>query len=172
MQKSNFKGRETVKTHFDKKEESFGRLKREIGVVVETTRPIFERDDGRESKGSKQVDIIFVRGRGRLAVTVEEAKWMREQLDEALHAGADAERVVQEERAAWEAERAQSTEQWKQDLQSTPGGKGRGTRRTGKTERKKKKGKAGEAYHRSKKAEKSQRSREERNRMQSSGGKR
>lgn len=172
MQKSNFKGRETVKTHFNKKEESFGRLKREVGVVVETTRPIFERDDGRESKGSKQVDIIFVRGRGRLAVTVEEATWMRDQLNEAIEAGCEAEKVVKEERAAWEAERAQSTDQWKRDLQSAPSSKGRGTRRTGKTERKKKKGKAGEAYHRAKKAEKSRRSKEERNQMQSTGGKR
>ena len=152
-QKSNFKGRETVQRHFTQKESEFGRLQREIGVLVETTRPVFEKDDGNgERKGSKHVDVVFVRGRGKLSITVEEAKWIRAQLDAAIDAGEQAETVLGEEHVAWKEQRQEAR---------GPRGDGGPMRRTGKTARKKRAGKAGEAYHRTRKAEKSHRSRQE-----------
>lgn len=159
MNKPVFKERKSVGVHYKKEEASFGRLKRDICLSAETTRPVFEKPDGTTRPGRKQVDVVIARGRARLALTVEEAVWLKKYLEEAIPPAREAHGAVQEEHKAWEARREADREEWKQKLQGNDPRSRRKQRITGKTHRKKVNGKAGEAAHRAKKTEKAQKSR-------------
>jgi hypothetical protein len=133
-----------------------GRLEREVKVTAVKNRPIFENPDG-ESKGAPRVEVVISRGRGNVALTVNEAKRIWEMLGRVLPDAEAAHQALEQERKEWfqrDRNDAGEEDDWK-----GPGNRG-APRRTGKTERQKKKGKAGEAYHRKRKAEMAQKNRE------------
>lgn len=52
---------------------SFGSLRRDLSVSVETGIPVYETANGETKDGLPQVDFVFCRGTGKLSMTVEEA---------------------------------------------------------------------------------------------------
>jgi len=97
MSRKRFKGRETLEKMWTRIE-TFGRLKRDIGVMVEKNRPIFESEDGEDVLGPPQVDVVICRGRSKLSFTAEEAKYLCDIVSEALPAAEKADKVCLEER--------------------------------------------------------------------------
>ncbi len=152
----NFKGIETVE-RITGSIEKFGKLEREVGVLVEKTRPIYEDEEtGNTSKGAIRVDVVLCRGKGKLSVTPQEARYIADLILDVHEVASETQRVCDEEREAYfENKRQRRNEE--ATHQPGVGGYSMGQ---GKTARKKAAGKAGEAYHKSRKAQRSARDRE------------
>jgi len=151
-----FKGIETVE-RVTGSVEKFGNLEREIGVLVEKTRPIYEDEEtGKTNKGNIRVDVVLCRGKGKLSVTPQEAKELANQIMNVHELASEKQRICDEEREAY-FEKQRQRRNAERAHEPGVGGYSMGV---GKTARKKAAGKAGEAYHKAKKSQKSANDRE------------